>query len=546
MAEAWDQVEAVERDNRLRRQAQMALEVSSNLYERLNALDPGALLQVTAPAHDRVGRETSGAKAVAAGGSVGEQVRRSALPNAALSVGFRRMTRKHSPILQRLGTGDGAPQPLARLIATPDAAAPERSAEIGLLSLDILADAVRAAAPPPATSGAVQPIEKLIHDAIAEAIPVASTARSASAAEGSLDSAIATQLTRLAELTRAGAAEAAPTLAIDQITATLKTRLNPSIRLPEAVSTQMHGGRTSAKARGLTTQGGGNDPLTPVMAAPQFSAPMYRLLQDVHDMLLPGLENTPPNTLALLRTNPGFIEAFMIGLNHEFARELLWREYPTDQRSTYFRQFWDVRGGESDGPDLQPMHDWKDAEALGSHIGGGAAGGGLALLIRGDLLRRYPDAMLYAVKAEPDGSFPEGTPSDLRLPRFTGVREPDITFIGFDLTEAEARGEHGTGWYFVLQEQPAAARFGLDPATTPEAPEELGAWRGVCWGHTAGTAEALASLTHVPLAGPLAGKAIGEPPSEIAWGRNAGHMARITLQRSYRIAIHADALLGQR
>ena len=32
----------------------------------------------------------------------------------------------------------------------------------------------------------------------------------------------------------------------------------------------------------------------------------------------------------------------MVGLNHEFARELLWREYPTDQRPSSFRQFWDV------------------------------------------------------------------------------------------------------------------------------------------------------------------------------------------------------------
>ena len=34
----------------------------------------------------------------------------------------------------------------------------------------------------------------------------------------------------------------------------------------------------------------------------------------------------------------------MVGLNHEMARELLWREYPTDQRGSYFRQFWDVSG----------------------------------------------------------------------------------------------------------------------------------------------------------------------------------------------------------
>ncbi len=39
----------------------------------------------------------------------------------------------------------------------------------------------------------------------------------------------------------------------------------------------------------------------------------------------------------LLRTNNRFIEAYLVGLNHEMGRELLWREYPTDQRGTYFR-----------------------------------------------------------------------------------------------------------------------------------------------------------------------------------------------------------------
>ncbi|MCK4375466.1 MAG: hypothetical protein KAX19_09060, partial [Candidatus Brocadiae bacterium] len=58
--------------------------------------------------------------------------------------------------------------------------------------------------------------------------------------------------------------------------------------------------------------------------------------------LLPGLDTVPQNTLGLVRTNQRFLESYMVGLNHEMARELLWREYPTDQRGTYFRQFWDV------------------------------------------------------------------------------------------------------------------------------------------------------------------------------------------------------------
>ena len=68
----------------------------------------------------------------------------------------------------------------------------------------------------------------------------------------------------------------------------------------------------------------------------------------------------------------------MVGLNHEFARKLLWRDYPTDQRGSYFRQFWDVRGyidseGLSDDPlkeklyDIPELHRWAPTSKLGEH-----------------------------------------------------------------------------------------------------------------------------------------------------------------------------------
>ena len=59
---------------------------------------------------------------------------------------------------------------------------------------------------------------------------------------------------------------------------------------------------------------------------------------------LPNINLIAPNSITLLETNQKFIESYMVGLNHEMARELLWREYPTDQRGSYFRQFWDVSG----------------------------------------------------------------------------------------------------------------------------------------------------------------------------------------------------------
>ena len=83
--------------------------------------------------------------------------------------------------------------------------------------------------------------------------------------------------------------------------------------------------------------------IKPVMAYPDIKEPMYLPLSQINDELLaPNLGLIPPNTVTLMLTNPPFIEAYMAGVNHEFARELLWREYPTDCRGSPFRQFWDV------------------------------------------------------------------------------------------------------------------------------------------------------------------------------------------------------------
>ena len=77
---------------------------------------------------------------------------------------------------------------------------------------------------------------------------------------------------------------------------------------------------------------------------------MYDGLRDLApQLLLPGVDHIPPDTVALLETTPRLIEAYMVGLNHELSRELLWREYPTDLRGSPFRQFWDVRGQPGDG-----------------------------------------------------------------------------------------------------------------------------------------------------------------------------------------------------
>jgi hypothetical protein len=80
------------------------------------------------------------------------------------------------------------------------------------------------------------------------------------------------------------------------------------------------------------------------MAYPVLDLPMYKPLADMSsELFLPNINLIPENSITLLENNQKFIESYMVGINHEMSRELLWREYPTDQRGSYFRQFWDVR-----------------------------------------------------------------------------------------------------------------------------------------------------------------------------------------------------------
>jgi hypothetical protein len=128
--------------------------------------------------------------------------------------------------------------------------------------------------------------------------------------------------------------------------------------------------------------------------------------------------------------------------------------------------------------------------------------------------------------------------TEKKLPQFRGTLEPDVTFLGFDLTRAEAVGD--PGWFFVLEQQPTEPRFGLDvPTAFGLNPGDLQAWTELSWGHLAPDRAAFEAMTHLPLGGALADKILGG----IAWGLNAAHMAAATLQPPARIAIHAAALI---
>jgi hypothetical protein len=231
-----------------------------------------------------------------------------------------------------------------------------------------------------------------------------------------------------------------------------------------------------------------------VMAYPKIDLPMYQPLSDgTVEHFLPNINKIAQNSITLMETNQRFIEAYMVGLNYEFARKLLWREYPTDQRGSYFRQFWSVGDTiDSEGLsedalkeklyDIPEIHRWPLDSSLGDHNNrippGQPPAPQAVLIVRGELLKKYPDTVIFAQHAkmvgdirEPDWltAAEEAQPprSKTRTPLYAAHPEDDIYFFGFDLTIDEVKGTGGDpGWYFVLQERPGEARFGLEVSRT--------------------------------------------------------------------------------
>lgn len=274
--------------------------------------------------------------------------------------------------------------------------------------------------------------------------------------------------------------------------------------------------------------------LDPVMAAPDLPEPLYGALAVADpDRFLPGIGDIPDDTLTLLETNPRFVEAFMVGANHEMNRELLWRRYPTDRRGTPFRRFWDRVDR---APDITAVHEFAAPLRLGTNSGADLRGS-LVLLVRGQLLRRYPEAVVYAAPAKTDGSF-DPTPSVIENPVFWGRIAPDVTFVGFDLAREDV--EPAPGWYFVIAEQPTAPRFGLDvPIGGSAAPAT---WSDLHWGHVGADSGEHLSIGGSGLNGRTRSIATGSPVSP-TFGRNSADMAAITFQRPFRAVVHSSEVL---
>lgn len=211
------------------------------------------------------------------------------------------------------------------------------------------------------------------------------------------------------------------------------------------------------------------DPFSPAMASPLFPAPAVERLKKLDEKwILGGVELLPENSVCVLAVNWKFVESYLAGSNHEMARELLWRRYPTDLRGTCFRRFW-----AGPGDDIATMDRW--AGVLGTH---GAAATGVAapygrkevtvLVLKGDLLRRYPNTIISAVKGypTPDNQGDAFTATESRQELFRGFLSRDVSYVGLDLAPSDLKwseaGNPKHTWYIQLLEPHNEPRFGLD------------------------------------------------------------------------------------
>jgi len=540
MASAWEQLGDIEPINQTLRQAQLGRAVNAVYHAKhFSRFSPEALLKVVATAQSRIVVKATAAETRA---MLSQRISKSAIPARAVSAPMRRLTNPRGVISARFRTAGAPPIGIVATLNTTTILRFQKK-EAGLVTINQVPDDQPITLS--TTMKGVVRFENVINalDTTPALGDFTIVPEGATPKRNLLNFQPGMPDSRDAQAFREAAKEhqnyllqgafisfstiPAPAMKLSDTQTNLLDSVNPEKTINARIRASLKIDRRAQPDA---------DSLEPILDAPDFPQPMYEALRDLsQDFLLPGLEHVPPNTAALLETNPKFVESFMVGLNDEMGRELLWRNYPTDQRGTFFRQFWGA-SGDTVRQEIEPINEWGDPK-LGQNIS--RVSGKLVLLLRGELLRRYPNSVIYAVAAvRKNGQLdlsPE--PQDERPPLFRGALKPDVTFLGFDLKLEDAVAD--PGWFFVIQQQPTEPRFGMDAANFEKPLPPLTSWDDLSWRHMVNTEEELKALSHASI------KTALPDIDKAKWGRNSAHQAYITMQRPVRIAIHARDMILQ-
>lgn len=571
MAEAWEYARNARTAQRMLRQSRLALHVSTRLQDRLQQMEDENWLQLTSPTHTRVASSQRST-------TVGAQIRQSELvPSGAIGGGFRRFGTQQQ---KKVKTDADAPETMVREVtsacisASPmitSLAYPTPSVSISYEKRYEVSE-TEAASP---TRRTTSPRTR----STTSRRTARSAALSATMASASVTSSMVFSAGTPSKTTGFAAVAAMPILGNMQVQAVasvdvdlnsvatrLRSKTQPATLLPQMVFSRI-GGLTAP----------------PSVAVPipkfaeisfEFETPAYERLQELNpELFLPGIGAIPANSVSVLTINPDFIESYLAGLNHEMSREFAWREFPASLDQTWFRRFWDYLDN-PETKDIEPIGAWEEDSTLGTHAYGfrpGAEEGRIIVLIKGDLMRLYPNLVIYAARAQwveqeaaksaslsiidsvrlmqGDGWTREADLSNadnIRLPIFKGAIGSDGYFVGFDLSVEEIRGSTNRddaipGWFFVFEEQMAEPHFGLDAAESFTPTNPPSSINDLSWGHVAASQEELDAMAYLSLETDWRKKKI----EGVTWGKDAAAMARLTYQLPVRLFMHGDALLAE-
>jgi hypothetical protein len=512
MAQAWNQLGAVQEANRLQALGELACEVGDRMHARHIAVlsDLSKLVSIAAPARTRI---------VVGDVTLHTTVTNSPMPAGAATVAFSRFTRLQGPLGRRtfngvlptvieagmsgtLKTRDFRLDGLTTPVALPPLLFTSPTAGMVSLASETVANLEKATAVPDLARLFVA-----VNVVARAPAPVVKTLRTGLLAVRSPIPTFAPK----------------PIAVVRNLTVELKTSLTPSLGIFRRFQDRVR-----------IPDEFGTDKTARVMACPQFTVPLAIAVKNAHpDWLLPGVGRFPDNCVTLVRADPAFVESFMAGANHEMNRELLWRGYPTDQRGTPFRFFWPRPDR---APDIPPITDWAPDTPLGKNgtKGGPDVENMVVLLVRGELLHRYPRLIVHAAPATRSGSTTtlnvdenSWTPPDFAL----RLDERTTAFAYNIGADAIRSGPANGGVYFVFSEPISGPRFNFDVTTTTP----MTIWNDLDWGSVQDS-RGFAIAGRAPLAEPF-------NKENANWNRDAGDIARIAFARPFRVAYHADKLL---
>ncbi len=155
----------------------------------------------------------------------------------------------------------------------------------------------------------------------------------------------------------------------------------------------------------------------------------------------------------------------------------------------------------------------------------------IAVLVRGELLHRFPGTSLLAVRGVVDAlptdfSGVPGTP----LP----LDESTVLYLFTGLTAERAVAED---WFFVFREPMHGTQFGFDTGAQPAA---MTTWADLTWEGVPLTGSGFVQPGAAPASVPQHPLPADDPP---VWGRDPADQARIAFQQPFQLAFGAAAML---